>query len=248
MIFKRIAIREGRVRPFFFAATAAVCLVLAACGGGGGGSAGGGGDLALAASVVLDPMNPDNWEIGPVVNGRSYSLGMPLHPAPHPDGKSAGWIIDLPAAPGSVNYVTMPTGSLAGRTKITMHYRIEAAPGVQVQPRNFPDNPSKLTLYFQRSGDDWSAQAGYEAYRWYAAFSTESPIRTTPEERIIEARFDGNWLAVLGSTRENNPAGFEQALREAGRVGFVLGGGDGLGHGVNATGPARLVVTSFHVE
>lgn len=242
------------MRPFFFAAAAAVCLLPAACGGGGGGSGPAGEDLALAASTsvtdpaALDPMDPANWEIGPVVNGQSYSLGMPLHPSPHPDGKSAGWIIDLPTAPGSVNYVTMPTGSLAGRTKVTMHYRIEAAPGVQIQPRNFPDRPSTLTLYFQRSGDNWSAQAAYEAYRWYAAFSTNSPIRTTAEDRVIEARFDGNWTAVLTSSRANNPAGFEQALRETGRVGFVLGGGDGLGHGVNATGPARLVVTSFRLE
>jgi hypothetical protein len=28
----------------------------------------------------------------------------------------------------------------------------------------------------------------------------------------------------------------------------VLGGGDGYGHGVFATGPARLIVTDFRVE
>jgi hypothetical protein len=28
----------------------------------------------------------------------------------------------------------------------------------------------------------------------------------------------------------------------------VLGGGDGYGHGVFATGPARLIVTEFRVE
>jgi hypothetical protein len=38
------------------------------------------------------------------------------------------------------------------------------------------------------------------------------------------------------------------ALAAADRVGFVLGCGDGYGHDVFATGPARLTVTDFRVE
>ncbi|MBA3729320.1 MAG: hypothetical protein H0W92_00715 [Sphingomonas sp.] len=45
-----------------------------------------------------------------------------------------------------------------------------------------------------------------------------------------------------------NPMGFRSALANADEVGFVLGGGDGLGHGVFATGRARLIVTSFRIE
>jgi hypothetical protein len=59
---------------------------------------------------------------------------------------------------------------------------------------------------------------------------------------------NGNWTAVQSSSARTNPAAFRAALAAADRIGFVLGGGDGFGHGVFATGPARLVVTSFRVE
>jgi hypothetical protein len=53
---------------------------------------------------------------------------------------------------------------------------------------------------------------------------------------------------VQSSSARTNPAAFRAALAEADQVGFVLGGGDGYGHGVFATGPARIVVTDFRVE
>ena len=43
-------------------------------------------------------------------------------------------------------------------------------------------------------------------------------------------------------------AEFAEAIANASRIGFVLGGGDGLGHGVYATGPLRIVVTGFEVR
>jgi hypothetical protein len=52
----------------------------------------------------------------------------------------------------------------------------------------------------------------------------------------------------MTSTARTQPEAFREALAKADQVGFVLGGGDGLGHGVYATGPARLIVTSFRVE
>jgi hypothetical protein len=62
------------------------------------------------------------------------------------------------------------------------------------------------------------------------------------------APLTGNWTAVQSSTARTNPAGFTAAIAEADQVGFVLGGGDGYGHGVHATGRARLIVTEFRVE
>lgn len=227
-------------------AALATLLLLAGCGGGGGGSGESGDDSAIAASLSVDAMNPANWEIGPIIGGTNYSIGMPLHPSPHPEG----WVIELPYptnVEGSVHYVTMPTGSLAGKTKVTMRYRIEADPGVKILPTNFPGSPSMLTLYFQRANDTWSAKGPMEAYRWYASFSRHSPL-TPKGDALVEARFDQDWTAILTSSRQNNPSGYAEALSGAARVGFVLGGGDGAGHGVYATGPARIVVTSFQVE
>lgn len=186
---------------------------------------------------------PGAWTIGPVIGGRNYSVGMPLRPSPAPGGAIA---IDLPPPGGSVGQVTFRHGPLAGKTRIVMRYRIEAAPGVRILPRSNPAANSMITLFFQRRGDNWSGRGPFEAYRWYATFSTQSPL--APGERVLVAPLSGNWTAVEHSSARTNPAAFAEALAEADQVGFVLGGGEGYGKGVFATGPARLVVTDFRIE
>jgi hypothetical protein len=127
-----------------------------------------------------------------------------------------------------------------------LRYRIEAAPGVRILPITGPQLPSIITLYLQRRGDNWSGTGRFEAYRWYATFASQSPI--SPGEHVMIASLDGPWTAVERSNARSSPAAFRDAVADAERVGFVLGGGDGYGHGIFATGPARLVVTSFRVE
>ena len=203
----------------------------------------GGAAPAPAAAAAVQTAEPGEWTIGPIVRGRNYSRGMPLHPTPRRGG---GFVIDLPEAPGSVHYVTFRHGSLAGKRRIVMRYRIEAAPGVRIVPRTNPAQASMITPFFQRSGDNWSARGPYEAYRWYATFATQSQLRPGTFEMV--APLNGNWTAVERSSARTNPEGFRDALANADQVGFVLGGGDGYGHGVYATGPARLIVTEFRVE
>jgi hypothetical protein len=158
-----------------------------------------------------------------------------------------GWVIEIPMAPGSLRYVTMPTQSLAGKRSIRMVYEVETDdPATRIVPRNFPESPSILALYFQREGDNWSGSGKYEAYRWYASGVKKSPIVAGKHE--IEASFEWGWTGVMTSSINSNPWGFREALEHAHRVGFVLGGGDGLGHGVRATGPARIRILSFSVE
>jgi hypothetical protein len=220
------------VKNLFTAVLLAFALV--SCGGGGSND-----------PVPTNLMDASAWQIGPIVNGENFSVGVPLRPTAQQDG----WSIDIPypnAAAGHVHYITVPTDSLAGKTKVTLHVRLEMAPGVKLVPVHFADAPSLMTLYFQRKGDDWTANGGFEAYRWYASFGTQSDLHAG--DYVMEARFDQNWTAILSSSRANNPDAFNASLVDAGRIGFVLGGGDGLGHGVYATGPARLVVTSFAVE
>ena len=198
--------------------------------------------LGLASAAVSMP-NASAWTIGPITNRGNYSRGVPLHPVP---GPGRAWHIDLPRPGGSVNYVTYRHGSLAGKRRIVMRYRIEAAPGVRIVPRTAPGSPSIITLYFQRGGDNWSGRGRFEAFRWYASFASQSPI--SAGEHVIVAPLSGNWTAVERSSARNNPAAFRDALANADEVGFVLGGGNGYGHGVFATGPARLVITDFRVE
>lgn len=208
--------------------------------------------LALAAGCEgteatarppVNVMDPGAWVIGPIIDGRNYSRGMPLHPSP---GPGRAWHINLPQAPASAHYVTFPHGSLAGKKRIRMRYRIEAAPGVRIVPRTVPALPSIITLYYQRSGDNWSGRRRFEAYRWYATFASHSPI--TPGDHVMVAPLDANWTAVETSSAKTNPAAFRDAIANADQVGFVLGGGDGYGHGVHATGRARLIITDFRVE
>ena len=71
---------------------------------------------------------------------------------------------------------------------------------------------------------------------------------SVPAGSPTQMYIDGKWTAVETSSAQANPAAFRAALAEADQVGFVLGGGDGYGHGVFATGPARLTILSFKVE
>jgi hypothetical protein len=195
------------------------CL-LAGCGGGGGDS-----EPVQAASVQ------PGWDI-------AWSTGT-QPPSPHPDG----WALDLPQD-GSAHYVTMPSAPLAGKTRLVMRFRVELADGAKIVPTSDPASPSMLTLYIERNGLQWTQ--AYEAWRWYAAFSRLSPI--VAGEHVITAPLDGPWSAAAVSTRAINPAAFDATLQDTGRIGFTLGGGTGAAHGVYATGPARIVVTSFTVE
>jgi hypothetical protein len=200
------------------------------------------GPQAQAASAASE-MDPRAWIIGPLIGERNFSVGMPLHPTPRRGG---GWHIDLPRAPGSAHYVTFSHGSLSGKSRIRMRYRVEMAPGVRIDPTTSPGSPSIITVYFQRRGDNWTARGRFETYRWYATFASRMPIEAGEHE--IVAPLDANWTAILTSNARTSPAAFRAAVAEADQVGFVLGGGDGYGHGVSATGPARLIVTDFRVE
>jgi hypothetical protein len=199
------------------------------------------GDAAPASAAV--PADPAAWTIGPIIRGRNYSQGVPLHPVAR---RAGGWQIDLPRAPGSVHYVTFRHGPLTGKRRIVLRYRLEAEPGVRLLAASDGKSGSMISLYFQRSGDNWSGRGRFETYRWYATFATQTPIQPGSHEMV--APLDGDWKAVEGTSALANPAAFRAALAGADQVGFVLGGGDGYGHGVFATGRARLVVTGFRVE
>jgi hypothetical protein len=189
--------------------------------------------------MVSPLMVASNWEIGPIINGQNYSVGMPLHPYQTADG----WAFDFPLQPGSVHYVTYKYGSLAGKSHIVMHYRIEADPSVQFLP---PCCAGLLavgpTMYFQQNNDDWNT----DGKRWWATFNAPYPI--VPGDHELDIPLDGAWTSVFTMTAESNLSTFLNAKANADRIGFTMGGGDGYGHGTYATGAARLVVTSFVVE
>jgi hypothetical protein len=183
-------------------------------------------------------MIASDWEIGPIIDGKNYSQNMPLHPTQTSDG----WAFDFPLQDG-VHYVTYKYGSLRGKTRIVMRYRIEADPGVVFLPKCCPQLLAQgPAVYFQKKGDDWSTDGD----RWWATFNAPWPI--IPGEHELVIPFEARWTSVFNMSADVNRDEFLSALNNSERVGFTFGGGDGYGHGTYATGPARFVLESFVIE
>jgi hypothetical protein len=193
---------------------------------------------AVTAGVEL-ATDAGGWEIGPIIDGRNYSDGMPLRPYREGDH----WYFDFPLSPGSVHYLTYRFGSLNGRSRIVMKYRIEMDDTTLLVPPCCPNFISVgPTPYIQRKSDDWNT----DGYRWWASYASPMPI--TPGEHELTVQLDGPWTSVFTKTAATDPSSFAKAKENADRIGFTFGGGDGLGHGLFATAPARFVLESFRVE
>ena len=187
--------------------------------------------------------DPNNWVIGPLYNDQpNPSLNMPLHPAP-------GFVIDMPRPDCQPHYVTANYGALTGKTRITMTGRIEGGPLFAKDGTS----QASICLYFQRQFDDWRAiqsdppqLSDTETFRWYATGNAVLPLVEGPF--TLTAAFTDKWTAVQYSDSLSKPEAFKAAIDAAGEVGFVLGGGDGWGHGIMAAKPARIIVTSFEIN
>lgn len=203
--------------------------------------------LALGASVMTAAAAPaTNWEIGPIIRGKNYSVGMPLAPR----SERGGWSFDFPVgskAAGHVHYVTFRPGSLAGKSRIVVRYRVDARAGTLFVPQANPDRAGTVSLYLQRRGDNWNARGRYQYYRWYAPAATVRELAPGVGE-ISVSLDDPQWISVLGQPSGNNPGAMADALADADRIGLVFGSANARGHGVYATAPAKFVMTGFRVE
>lgn len=193
------------------------------------------GSAADARAARTPPVSA--WEIGPVIAGRNHSLGVA-----RPSALANGWGFSIgPRA--EPHYVTFRHGSLRGKTRIRMRYRVEGPAAAIVHGAKCATaSPSAVTLFFQRGDDDWRSDGG----RWWASFASV-PLTGPTGEREIVAALDGRWTSVLTMSAANNPAAFAAAKANAGRVGFTFANCTGLGHGARATMPVRFVVTRFEV-
>lgn len=186
-----------------------------------------------------------DWDIGPVIRGRNYSVNMPAHPT----SEGSGWSFAFPyphPGVGNVHYVTTDIGTLAGARQIIVRYRVDAAPGVQFIPQQNSDVPATVSLYFQRRGDDWSARGQYAWYRWYAPPATVAVL--TPGVHEMTVDLDGSWGSVNGQPASDNPRAFEEALADVNQLGIVFGSSSARGHGVFATGPASFTLLDFRIR
>jgi hypothetical protein len=202
------------------------------------------GALASAASLAAMPRALD-WEIGPLIRGRNYSVGMPTHPTP----LRSGWSFEFPypsAAAGHVHYVTTPIASLAGKTAIVLRYRIDAVRGVHFVAQGHPGLPASLSLFFQREGDSWSGKR-HPHHRWWSPTASMRQLAPGDYEMRVSLS-DGNWTSVNGPLASSHRQAFRDALIGAERIGLVFGSAAGRGHGVYATGRARFTLLSFRLE
>jgi hypothetical protein len=173
------------------------------------------------------------WLIGPVIDGKNYSRGLPDAAERHPEG----WAIDF-GPDQSPHYVTRDAPTLTGRTLIRMRFRTEGAPIVGV---GCPTGTA--TVFLQARGEKYS---GSDGKRWWASFATVQ--LGEPKEYEIVAPLDGNWTSANTMQAHSAPEAFAAALKDAQHVGFTFGNCEGLGHGITATGPAKIVVTHYGVE
>ncbi|WP_271078553.1 hypothetical protein [Aurantiacibacter sp. MUD61] len=185
-----------------------------------------------------------DWEIGPVIRGRNYSVGMPPHPAVTGDG----WYFDFPGPrrrDGHVHYITRQSGPLDRARGIRIRFRIDARGGARFVPQEHPNLPAMLSLYLQENEDDWSGRGRGEFSRWYSP--TDALIELTPGVHEATVMFDENWISVMGSNRNRNPREFSDMLARVGTVGMTFGSVRARGHGVYATAPARFELLDFDI-
>jgi hypothetical protein len=187
------------------------------------------------------------WEIGPIIRGKNYSVGMPLRP----NQTQHGWSFEFPVgsrAAGHVHYVSFKPGSLSHTSRVTVQYKVTAAPGTRFVPQEYPHQSGTVSLFFQREGDNWSARGNYAFYRWYAPAHSVKVIAPGVHEIRVDID-DPQWISVLGGRNAaSSPAEFGAALENAGRIGLVFGSAGARGHGVFATAPARFELLSFELR
>jgi hypothetical protein len=195
--------------------------------------------VALLLSIVPlqaghnTPPAGTEWQVGPVINGRSSSPGMP---------QTITGTFEFPkCGKGSVHYVTKRIdGPLSGT--VTLTYSIEASADA-VFTASDGGGAGRIALHFQRSGDNWSARGKYAGYRWY---SGNRPLVASGEHTISIPLGLAQWGAVLASGRTQ--ALFDAARQRAYRIGFTFGGASNAGHGVCLeSGTARFTIKAFTV-
>lgn len=195
-----------------------------------------------AASIAVAAAPPaEAWQIGPIIRGKNYSVGISGTLRPGPQGP---WFAFPEQGRGHIHYVTLPTGSIEGARQITVRYRIDAAPGTRFIAQEY-GHAGNFGLAFQRMGDNWSAKGRFDTYRWYSP----SILPLTPGTHTFTARLDDpRWISVGYNPASANPQAFAAAMAQAESVSMTFGAEGGRGHGVYSTAPARFTLLDFRIS
>ncbi len=187
------------------------------------------------------------WEVGPIIkrdgNARNYSIGLSTRPAKVADGWS------FPIGPRQQpHYVTLPHGSLRGKSQIRMRFRVDGPATAKITGGPRADGtpctgPSAVLLYFQKRGDDWATDGA----RWWHNPSKVKLSGPMGETEIV-APLNTGWSSVMAMKQATHLAQFTSAKDGAERVGFTFANCTGSGHGAMASEKVQFVLTDFRVE
>lgn len=175
-----------------------------------------------------------------------YSVGMPTAPTLIPGGFTFGF----PSLPNSVHYLVKSinrppvsfsmAGSLDASADAVFDWHI---PGGTNVDGGLPPN---FRFYFQRSGDNMSAQGDYQYYRWW---SNPDCVELKNGSFALNVPMDpSRWSSIYGVFGDAAGSHFTDAISNCEYVGITFGGGGAFGHGITLTsGTAKLTVTQFDV-
>jgi hypothetical protein len=191
--------------------------------------------IALALLIayrkgVFWAREPAGWYAGPIFEGKSGS----------PNVKAEGNGFKFPVNKDGIHYFTKARGPING-LKLRVTGTIEAAPDVKFV--GVEDGaPATMSVYIQRENIDW--QGGFS--RWCCPLEYRYDLKAGPFDITVPLT-SVMWMGATDQTSETAPAEFMATLAQPGRVGVVFGGNAGRGHGVYATGEARLVNLEWSV-
>jgi hypothetical protein len=179
-----------------------------------------------------------NWQLGPIINGKNYSVGTDWYPATG----NFTWPVaqkGLPReqTPGP-HYLTKPCSGIQGRS-IRVSYTV-TGDGKFFGSVGGQSDFVYLCVFFRViPGDNWG---GIDGFRWWS--ETQFPI--TPGSHTIEVALSHPaWVSVMG---KGTPDLFTNAMMTAGEIGVTFGNDEGRGHGVSSeTGNSAFVLESFEV-
>jgi hypothetical protein len=175
-------------------------------------------------------LDPKAWIIGPIIKGRSYSPGMPLHPTQESDGWSFVF--------GEPHYVTTRRGGPLTGQALRMRFTLSG--GSLRATEGYVS--ARVRLYLERRGNDWRS----EFYRWWSVPFVELVEGT--HELVVPLTPD-QWLSVYGK-RGDDPAAagqFAATLSDVAAYGMTFGGMF-AGHGVLGDGTVRFVLHEYGVQ
>lgn len=202
------------------------------------------GTIAVIATAATAMPPASQWEIGPWARGKNYSVNMPAQPATNRNGHL---VVDFPRY-GAGEWDAMTTGiyPLAGKKRVTVKYRIDAAPGTRFIAVEEPDTPATISLYFQRARDTWTAKGKYASYRWYQPAATLQTLK--PGTHTISLDLDDRWSNVWHRPNTEHPREYQAALADTARFGIAFGTPGRRSHGVAVRGQARFTLISVDFD